>query len=310
MDNGATRSSLSSSFSAWSPDFGPADNNEHIPLPSILQQQQSSTLNEPLLRPTLHPTTTKQKQKQTQRTIQGTSYSTSYSTSDDLCNNDDDDDDDSSIGGGERTSPSSHAFVTPSFHHHQHHHHHHHHHLSSSSTLVHRAHTLDESVRYRLLAQIVGDGLHTRQFAIGLKNERALWWYEYSHSAVSRGIYSLAMVLFLLLVFIEAPSSNSFVTRNAYVRQDITVPIEILLTSVIWTDIYAQVRYQDTEWRQQLCRATWLRGRVFVASMISIDLLCTVWTPGIVRFSRPFRVWLLLSRMRNLRNAVSMAVRK
>ena len=181
MDNGATRSSLSSSFSAWSPDFGPADNNDHIPLPSILQQ--STTLNEPLLHPSLHP---------------------SNSTSDER--NDDNDDD--SIG-GVRISSSSHAFVTPSSHHH---------HLSSSSTLVHRAHLLDESVRYRLLAQLVGDGLHTRQFAIGLKNERALWWYEYSHSAVSRGIYSLAMVLFLLLVFIEAPSSNSFVTRNAYVR--------------------------------------------------------------------------------------------
>ena len=180
---------------------------------------------------------------------------------------------------------------------------------SSSSTLVDRAHTLTENVKFRLLAQLVGDGLHTRQFAVDLKTTTALWYYEYSHSSLSRGIYSLAMALFLILVFIEAPSSNSFVTRTALISPDITVPIEILLISIVWADVYAQVRYQDSEWRKQLCRRTWLRGRIFVATVITVDLMCTVWTPGIVRFSRPFRVWLLLSRMRNLRNAISMAVR-
>ena len=177
------------------------------------------------------------------------------------------------------------------------------------TTLVDRADTLEDTVRYRLLAQLVGDGLHTRQFAVDLINEHALWWYEYSHSHLSRNVYSIAMVFFLLLVFFEAPSSNSFATRTALVPAIMTVPIEIVLISIVWTDIYAQVRYQGSEWRKQLCRRTWLRGRVFVALVITIDLICTVWTPGIVRFSRPFRVWLLLSRMRNLRNAISMAVR-
>jgi hypothetical protein len=176
--------------------------------------------------------------------------------------------------------------------------------------LVDRAHELSESVRYRLLAQLVGDGLHTRQFAITLKTEKALWWYEYSHSFQSRGMYSLSMIFFLLLVFVEAPSSNPYTTRNAIIPPAITVFVECILIGIVWIDIYAQVRYQDTEWRQQLCRRTWLRGRGFVALVITIDLLLVVLPfPDIVRFSRPFRVWLLLSRLRNLRNAVSMAFR-
>lgn len=181
---------------------------------------------------------------------------------------------------------------------------------TTGSRLVDRAGTLSDPVRFRFLAQLVGDGLHTRQFAIHLKNERSLWWYEYSHSFQSRGIYSISMLLFLLLVFLEAPSSNTYITRDALVSPAITVSIECILIAIVWVDIYAQVRYQDTEWRHQLCRRTWLRGRGIVASIITIDLICVVLPfPNIVRFSRPFRVWLLLSRLRNLRNAISMAFR-
>ena len=55
-------------------------------------------------------------------------------------------------------------------------------------TLVERAITappsggLSPGARLRLLHVLVSDGLHARPFAVSLKTEQALWWYEYTHA--------------------------------------------------------------------------------------------------------------------------------
>ncbi len=175
--------------------------------------------------------------------------------------------------------------------------------------LIDRVHELTEPVRYRLLAQLLEDGIHARQFAVGLSTETGLWWYEYAHSATSRAVYSVAMLCFLFLIFFEKPSSDARAAKfHAALSPDVTVPIELMLLMVVWLDIYAQLRYQGRRWRNQLCRPTWLASRVFVAVAITFDLVTT--PLGVdTRFSRPLRVWILLARLRNLRNALSMALR-
>ena len=180
---------------------------------------------------------------------------------------------------------------------------------SEGFTLIDRADKLSSDVRMRLLKVLVEDGLHSRQFAVGLKTENSLWWYEYAHSNYSRGFFIAASVLFLLMVFVEKPSSN---TRSAgayeYIPRYITLPIEALLLLVVWLDIFAHLRYHGKLWKKQLCRSTWTSSRFFVAVIITLDIATT--SVGFqIRFSRPFRVWLLLSRLRNLRNAFSMALR-
>jgi hypothetical protein len=189
-------------------------------------------------------------------------------------------------------------------------------------------------VRRRLLHVLVQDGLHSRQFAVSLKSADALWWYEYTHAAKSRMVFMLAAILFMMLIFVEKPSSNARSNAHSAPHQytlsrvststgtkspvqsvhqyvlppSVTLPVECALLAVVWLDVFAHLRYHGRAWRRQLCRPTWTASRFLVALVITLDLATTpVGIP--TRFSRGLRVWLLLSRMRNLRNALSMAFR-
>lgn len=156
----------------------------------------------------------------------------------------------------------------------------------------------------RLGALLVRDGLHERPFGHTLHSLRGMWYYEYSHSAKARAVYTVTVTLLLSLIFLEAPAAGA----PPLLPSSITLSVESMCLVVIATDIYAQFVYLGGT-VARVRRRHWLLSRTVCWVLVTGDLVFAIAVPGFPRYTRSLRMYLLLSRLRNLRNSLSIAAR-
>eukprot|EP00949_MAST-11_sp_MAST-11-sp1_P004150 g4150.t1 len=156
---------------------------------------------------------------------------------------------------------------------------------------------------------LIEDALHGRKHGIELESYAQLRLYRIFHTPYWRNITFILSWALLLLTAVEPPSTSSSRTAPTHGMWPvvITVFVEAICVIVLWVDVIVHRMWLG---KKHFMRHGWALTKALVLCLISIDLVLMA-LPFVqtVRFSRPFRPWLLVSRMRNVRNSFSAAVR-
>ena len=182
--------------------------------------------------------------------------------------------------------------------------------LSMNGEKTTRSNSENGEIAILFATTLVEDALHGRKHGVKLGSIEQLHLYRFFHTSLWRNFTFMFSWFLLLLTAVEDPStssSSSTLPGSGVWSLGVTVVCEGICVAILWADAIVHYRWLG---RKNFLNHGWALTKAVVLFLITVDL-CVMASPviGVPRFSRPVRPWLLIARMRNVRNSFSAAVR-